>query len=105
MASRPVQACPAVDIAAIAQQASHLTSTTGVRDRSGAASERVIYPLALGYYEDREVVVGWCTLRTDYRRFRIDGVTGLAVLDANLPEPRRSLFHRWRTANRLPDLT
>lgn len=74
------------------------------RDRNGEMTERVIYPVALGYYEDREVMVAWCTLRTDYRRFRIDGVTSLSVLEARLPEPRRTLFHRWRTANNLPDL-
>jgi predicted DNA-binding transcriptional regulator YafY len=65
----------------------------------------VIYPVALGYYEYRQVLVAWCTLRQDYRRFRIDGIGSLTVLDAPLPEPRRTLFHRWRTALNLPDLT
>jgi predicted DNA-binding transcriptional regulator YafY len=74
------------------------------RDLDGEATRRVIYPVALGYYEDRQVLVAWCTLRTDYRRFRIDGMTGLAVLDKRLPEPRRTLFHRWRSADNLPDL-
>jgi len=74
------------------------------RDLNGEMTERVIYPVALGYYEDREVLVAWCTLRTDYRRFRIDGMTGLSIIEARLPEPRRTLFHRWRAANNLPDL-
>jgi predicted DNA-binding transcriptional regulator YafY len=74
------------------------------RDLDGRATERTIYPVALGYYEDRQVLVAWCTLRTDYRRFRIDGVVGVRLLDERLPEPRRTLFHRWRTTNNLPDL-
>jgi predicted DNA-binding transcriptional regulator YafY len=74
-------------------------------DRKGGSSERIIYPLALGYYEDRQVLVAWCTLRKDYRRFRIDGMDGVALTGDRLPEPRRTLFHRWHTALNLPDLT
>ena len=75
------------------------------RDRGGEATERVIYPVALGYYEDRQVLVAWCTLRQDYRRFRIDGMLAVAVLEQALPVPRRTLFHRWRSSNNLPDLS
>lgn len=74
-------------------------------DAEGAPTGRVIYPLALGYYEDRQVLVAWCTLRTDWRRFRIERIDGLDLLDTRLPEPRRTLFHRWRTSLALPDLT
>jgi predicted DNA-binding transcriptional regulator YafY len=74
------------------------------RDLDGRVSQRIIYPVALGYYEHRQVLVAWCTLRVDYRRFRLDGMVEVAVLEANLPEPRRTLFHRWRAANNLPDL-
>lgn len=75
------------------------------RDLKGVSSQRVIYPVALGYYEERQVLVAWCTLRQDYRRFRIDGMEAVAVLTDPLPEPRRTLFHRWRTEFGLPDLT
>jgi predicted DNA-binding transcriptional regulator YafY len=75
------------------------------RDLKGVPSRRVVYPLALGYYEDRQVLVAWCTLRQDYRRFRIDGMETVAVLSDPLPQPRRTLFHRWRTSLDLPELT
>ena len=74
-------------------------------DAEGAPTGRTIYPLALGYYENRQVLVAWCTLRTDWRRFRIERIDGLDVLEAPLPEPRRTLFHRWRTSLSLPDRT
>lgn len=57
------------------------------RDLDGRATDRIIYPVALGYYEDRQVLVAWCTVRVDYRRFRIDGMTGVRLLDQHLPEP------------------
>jgi predicted DNA-binding transcriptional regulator YafY len=76
----------------------------GYTDLDGKPSERTIYPVALGYYESRQVLMAYCTLRQDFRRFRIDGMKSVEVLAAALPEPRRTLFHRWRTAYNLPDL-
>lgn len=75
------------------------------RDRDGETTVRVIYPVGIGYLEDREILLAWCTLRSDYRRFRIDGIVDADVLEDRLPEPRRTLLHRWRTAYGLPELT
>lgn len=77
----------------------------GYRDKSGAISERTVYPLALGYFEGHQTLAAWCTLRNDFRSFRVDGITSLELLDERLPEPRRTLFHRWSSARNLPDLT
>lgn len=75
------------------------------RDKSGTLSERTVWPVALGYFDHHQMLVAWCTLRQDYRSFRIDGMTGVELLEAPLPEPRRTLFHRWASAHNLPDLT
>lgn len=77
----------------------------GYRDKSGSATERTIYPVALGYFEGHQTLVAWCTLRSDFRTFRVDGIIALEVLETGLPEPRRTLFHRWSSARNLPDLT
>jgi len=71
----------------------------------GVASRRVIFPLALGYAQGWQVLVAFCTLRQDYRSFRIDRMAEVALRVEKLPEPRRTLFHRWRAAHDLPDLT
>lgn len=70
----------------------------------GECTERVIYPVALGYDRNREVLVACCTLRQDFRSFRADRMMRIELTDAPLPEPRRTLLHRWRSANNLPDL-
>ncbi len=75
------------------------------RDKSGTLSERTVWPVALGYFDHHQTLVAWCTLRNDYRSFRVDGMAGVELLDLPLPEPRRTLFHRWSTARNLPDLT
>ena len=77
----------------------------GYRDKAGTLSERTIWPVALGYFDAHQTLVAWCTLRHDYRSFRIDGMTSVELLEAPLPEPRRTLFHRWSSALNLPDLT
>lgn len=77
----------------------------GYRDKQGQISERTIYPVALGYFENHQALVAFCTLRQDFRTFRVDGMQSVALLTETLPEPRRSLFHRWRSAHKLPDLT
>lgn len=75
------------------------------RDKADTLSERTIYPVALGYFDHHQTLVAWCTLRQDYRSFRIDGMASVDLLEVSLPEPRRTLFHRWSTARNLPDLT
>ena len=77
----------------------------GYRDKAGTLSERTVWPVALGYFDRHQTLVAWCTLLNDYRSFRIDGMTSVELLEAPLPEPRRTLFHRWSTARNLPDLT
>lgn len=75
------------------------------RDYVGNLTERTVHPVALGYRDDDQILVAWCTLRQDYRLFRITRMEKVAVTDLRMPRPRRQLLHEWRTAHRLPDLT
>jgi len=74
------------------------------RDKKGEVTERIAYPVAVGYFENHQSLVAWCTLRDDFRTFRIDGMQAMTVLDERMPQPRRTLLFRWRAANNLPDL-
>ena len=65
-------------------------------DAQGAASARVVWPLALAFFEGTRVVAAWCELRADFRHFRLDRIAELQVLEAPLPRPRRDLLRRWR---------
>src|SRR3546814_15733758 len=44
-------------------------------DASGIATARAIWPAALAYYEEKQIIAAWCLLRQDFRSFRIDRVT------------------------------
>ena len=72
------------------------------RDQGGQASRRVVWPLALGYFEQAQVLVAWCELRAGFRHFRTDRIDGLAVLEARYPERRSSLVRAWREQQGAP---
>ena len=66
------------------------------RDDEGRQTVRVVWPLAIGFYERLRVLVAWCELRTDFRHFRTDRIESAVGLDARLPRRRHALLHEWR---------
>ncbi|UES60065.1 HTH domain-containing protein (plasmid) [Roseibium aggregatum] len=49
-------------------------------DLSGAATRRLVLPLAITYYVRVAVLATWCELRSDFRHFRIDRITDCDLL-------------------------
>jgi len=66
------------------------------RDAGGAASQRVVWPFALGFFDKVRVVVAWCEMRQDFRHFRADRISGLNAIDARYPRRRQVLLKEWR---------
>ena len=66
------------------------------RDERGAATQRTIWPFALGFFDRVRVVVAWCELRQDFRHFRADRIASLAAGDARYPRRRQALLKAWR---------
>lgn len=66
------------------------------RDESERETERVIWPIAIGYYEAVRLIIAWCELRRDFRHFRTDRVLGFDFIDERYPERRGMLQVRWR---------
>jgi predicted DNA-binding transcriptional regulator YafY len=58
------------------------------RDENGRISERRILPLTIAFLEVRLIVLGWCCLRQDYRKFRIDRISSVVMADESF-RPRR----------------
>jgi len=67
------------------------------RDAGGAASERMVWPFALGFFDKVRVVVAWCEARQDFRHFRADRISGLNATDIRYPRRRQALLREWRT--------
>jgi predicted DNA-binding transcriptional regulator YafY len=69
-------------------------------DAAASASERTIWPIALGFFEGSRVVAAWCELRSDFRHFRVDRIAGLQPLDERYPATRRALVKSWKQSHR-----
>lgn len=72
-------------------------------DVKGDASQRLIWPLALGFFEAVHVVIAWCELRLDFRHFRTDRIAQLTPLETRYPERRQTLLKKWREIHNIPD--
>ena len=68
----------------------------GYADAHGAASQRVVWPFALGYFDRVQVLVAWCELRQDMRHFRTDRIVDLAALRERYPRRKQQLLRDWR---------
>jgi predicted DNA-binding transcriptional regulator YafY len=62
---------------------------------AGQASERVVWPVILGYEATRRMLVAWCELRQDYRHFRTDRIEDLTVLEEGHGLRKGELRQRW----------
>jgi predicted DNA-binding transcriptional regulator YafY len=72
------------------------------RDLKGDESQRIIWPLALGFFEEVHVVVAWCELREDFRHFRTDRIIKLTQLETHYPKHRQQLLKKWREVHNIP---
>jgi predicted DNA-binding transcriptional regulator YafY/glutathione S-transferase len=66
------------------------------RDEKGARTERVVWPVALGFFESSRILAGWCELRQDFRHFRTDRIEIAEILEMRLPRRRQVLEKEWR---------
>jgi predicted DNA-binding transcriptional regulator YafY len=71
------------------------------RDAAGAPSERVVWPFALGFFEQTRMVAAWCERRVGYRHFRVDRIATLEVLQDRYPRQRQQLLKEWRATQRI----
>jgi predicted DNA-binding transcriptional regulator YafY len=65
-------------------------------DASGAKSNRVIWPIALGFMNAARVVVGWCERRQAYRTFRTDRIMSAQETGEHYKGRRNVLLQGWR---------
>jgi predicted DNA-binding transcriptional regulator YafY len=71
------------------------------RDEQGRESERIVWPVTIGYMETVRHLIAWCELRQDFRSFRTDRVVAAGFLDERYPERPSVLRAKWRrTLNR-----
>lgn len=64
-------------------------------------STRILWPIAIGFFDEVRLMVAWCELRQDFRHFRTDRILRLSITDQKYPERRQSLLKKWRTIHNI----
>lgn len=72
-------------------------------DEAGAATERVVWPIALAFFEGKRLLAAWCEMRNGFRHFRSDRITTLHVTHDRYPTRRAVLVKNWRRENNIPE--
>ena len=70
-------------------------------DKEGRSSTRVVWPVAIGFFDQVRMLAAWCETRQAYRHFRLDRMDQVAVRDERPPKARRTLLKDWRRAEGL----
>ena len=70
-------------------------------DAAGTATQRMIWPFALGFFDRARVVVAWCETRQAFRHFRTDRISAIEATTERYPRRRPALIKEWRKAEGL----
>ena len=62
----------------------------------GRQSRRVVWPFAIAYFRQSHVLMCWCEWRDDFRSFRTDRITSVALLGDRYPRRKQALLKAWR---------
>jgi len=64
-------------------------------DAKGAETWRVVWPMAISYFEAALILVAWCETRAAFRHFRVDRIGSVAERPERYPRRRRALLADW----------
>lgn len=65
-------------------------------DAQGESSKRIIYPFALAFFDNIQVISAWCELRQDFRHFRVDRIITVQSLQKTYSPSKAMLLKSWQ---------
>ena len=71
-------------------------------DAQQSSSIRIIWPIAVGFFEQTRVVAAWCELRQEFRHFRCDRMANSQILEVMIPKPAEQLLQQWHREQGIP---
>jgi len=66
-------------------------------DLKEVTTDRVVWPIALGFFEHIRMVVVWCEMRQAFRHLRADRIVSWTPLENRYPRRRAVLLKAWKT--------
>ncbi|RYE08538.1 MAG: YafY family transcriptional regulator [Hyphomicrobiales bacterium] len=64
-------------------------------DEAGNETQRPVWPVTLAYYDEKQIIGAWCTLRQDFRNFRIDRIRDARIGAESFGKRRVILLKEW----------
>ena len=71
-------------------------------DKEGRPSERVVWPVALGFFDHVRMLAAWCETRQAFRHFRLDRMAAVRCL-TSARRSRGGVAIDWRRAEGLDE--
>ena len=65
-------------------------------DAGGAKTRRVVWPMAISYFDAALILVAWCETRAAFRHFRVDRIETAEQRPERTPRRRRALLADWK---------
>ncbi|WP_062017692.1 YafY family protein [Aureimonas sp. AU4] len=65
-------------------------------DGKGEGSERIVWPILVGFFDAAELLAAWCEMRGDFRHFRLDRIAGAYRAGHRMGRRHRVLLSEWR---------
>lgn len=65
-------------------------------DAKDAHTQRVVWPIAVAFFDQARVLVAWCELRQGFRHFRTDRIAQAELQPGRYTPRRRVLLARWQ---------
>jgi predicted DNA-binding transcriptional regulator YafY len=66
------------------------------RAEDGRETARLIWPIAVAYFDAQRLIIAWCELRQAFRTFRTDRMLNIAVQAEKYPGRRKALLKQWQ---------
>lgn len=64
-------------------------------DEAGNETRRPVWPVTLAYYDEKQIIGAWCTIRNDFRNFRVDRIREATIGDEPFGKRRIILLKEW----------
>lgn len=65
-------------------------------DEHNQSTSRIVYPFGLAFFDDTQVVMAWCCLRSAFRHFRVDRIETIKLLDVFYYPNKQQLLKQWQ---------
>lgn len=67
-------------------------------DNQKATTQRIVWPVLLGYRDSGRILAAWCEHRAAFRYFRTDRISSAYLLEERVPQRLDLLRARWKVA-------